>query len=100
MHFAPKECKRVIENVKPYYNLLIPAQLLERHLFWANFKIEHKDFKKDKIRTAQIPDLEKLHGYNLTKYKLSNKRQILRNVVLPEIGNHIMQNLIESLNKH
>lgn len=29
----------VVENVKPYYQLLIPAKEVGRHLFWANFRI-------------------------------------------------------------
>src|SRR5690606_23249146 len=31
--------KFVVENVIPYYKPLIPAIEIERHLFWANFKI-------------------------------------------------------------
>lgn len=86
--------KWVIENVKPYYKPLIePAKELQRHLFWANFEIKDKEFNKDKIRTAQIPDLQKLHGFDLSKFKLSNKRQILRNCVYPELGKHILDNL-------
>jgi len=86
------EGKWVVENVKPYYKPLIePTNELQRHLFWSNFEIPDKDFKKDKIRTAQIPDLQKLHGFNLDKYKLKDKRQILRNCVLPELGEYILE---------
>lgn len=83
--------KWVVENVKPYYKPLIePTAVLQRHYFWSNFEIKDKDFKKDKIRTAQIPDLQKLHGFDLSGYKLKNKRQILRNCVLPELGLHVL----------
>lgn len=86
--------KWVVENVKPYYKPLIePTKELQRHLFWSNFPISEANFHKDKIRTAQIPDLQKLHGFDLSKYKLPNKRQILRNCVLPELGKHILDNL-------
>lgn len=86
--------KWVVENVKPYYKPLIePTKELQRHLFWSNFPISEATFHKDKIRTAQIPDLQKLHGFDLSKYQLSNKRQILRNCVLPELGKHILDNL-------
>ena len=52
--------KRVVENVKPYYEPLIkPTTVLQRHLFWTNMEIKPKEFEKDNIRTAQIPDLEK-----------------------------------------
>ena len=82
----------VVENVKPYYKPLIePNKELQRHLFWCNFKINDKVFEKDNIRKAQIPDLEKMYGYDLSKYKLANKRQVLRNCVKPELGLHILQ---------
>ncbi|MBT6048643.1 MAG: DNA cytosine methyltransferase [Candidatus Scalindua sp.] len=84
--------KWIVENVKPYYKTLIePTTILQRHLFWCNFEISNKEFEKDKIRTAQIPDLQKKYGYDLSDYKLSNKRQILRNCVEPEVGLHILK---------
>lgn len=84
-------CKWVVENVKPYYEPLIkPTTVLQRHLFWANFEIPDREFAKDNIRTAQIPQLSELYGYDLTNYKLSNKRQVLRNCVTPELGLHIL----------
>ena len=81
--------KWVVENVKPYYPPLIPAKLLQRHLFWLNFIIEDVAIPKDNIRKVQIPDLQRMHGFNLDKYKLPNKRQILRNCVVPELGKYI-----------
>lgn len=96
---ANAKCKWVVENVKPYYPPLInPNKELQRHLFWSNFNIEEKDFEKDNIRKAQIPDLEKAYGFDLSKYKLSNKRQVLRNCVKPELGNYIFEEMIKSLN--
>jgi DNA (cytosine-5)-methyltransferase 1 len=89
------EGKWLVENVKPYYKPLIePTIELQRHYFWTNFKIEPLIFKKDKIRSAQIPDLQELHGFDLSAYKLTNKRQVLRNCVLPELGNHILQHAV------
>ena len=84
-------CKWVVENVKPYYEPLIKGKLLQRHMIWANFEIEDKEFQKDNIRTAQIPDLQKKYGFNLSTYQLSNKRQILRNCVEPELGLYILE---------
>jgi DNA (cytosine-5)-methyltransferase 1 len=84
----------VVENVKPYYEPLIkPTIELQRHYFWSNFNIVSKKFEKDNIRKAQIPDLQKLHGFDLSGYKLKNKRQILRNCVLPELGQHIISGI-------
>ena len=83
-------CKWVVENVQPYYEPLIPATKIQRHLFWSNFAISQIEMKKDIIRKAQIPDLQIHHGYNLDKYKIPNKRQVLRNCVYPELGLHIL----------
>lgn len=89
----------VVENVKPYYTpLIIPNKELQRHLFWTNYEIPDKEFKKDKIRTAQIPDLQKLHGFDLSQFKIQNKRQVLRNCVLPELGLHILNSCLLTKN--
>jgi len=86
--------KWIVENVKPYYKTLIePTKVLQRHLFWSNFEIADKEFEKDKIRTAQIPQLQLKYGFNLEKFKLKNKRQILRNCVEPKVGKHILKQI-------
>jgi DNA (cytosine-5)-methyltransferase 1 len=80
----------VVENVKPYYTPFVPPTAdLQRHYFWANFDIPDLVFEKDNLRAAQIPQLQELHGYNLDGYKLPNKRQVLRNCVLPALGQHV-----------
>jgi DNA (cytosine-5)-methyltransferase 1 len=82
--------KWVVENVDPYYQPLIPPTIeLHRHLFWSNFSIPFGNFEKSQLRSAQIPDLQEYLGIDLSKYNLSNKRQVLRNCVLPELGLHI-----------
>ena len=84
------DCNWVVENVNPYYPPLIdPTAILQRHFFWSNFEITDKQFKKDIIRKAQIPQLQEQHGIDLSGYKIKDKRQILRNCVLPELGEHI-----------
>ena len=84
--------KWAVENVNPYYEPLIePSAKLGRHLFWSNFHISYFDFKhQEKIREAQIPQLSKYHGINLSKYKIPNKRQLLRNCVDADLGLHVM----------
>ena len=85
----------VVENVKPYYDVLIkPTKELQRHYFWANYDISDAEFNGENLRTAQIPDLEKLHQVNLSKYKLSNKRQVLRNCILPDLGLHVFRHAL------
>jgi DNA (cytosine-5)-methyltransferase 1 len=84
-------CKWIVENVRPYYQPLIPPSVvIQRHFFWCNFEIKEKDFESDLIRSGQIPSLSKIHGFDLSKYKIQNKRRILRNCVLPELGLHIL----------
>jgi DNA (cytosine-5)-methyltransferase 1 len=89
-------CPYVIENVKPYYEPLIKAQQIQRHLFWTNFDIPPKDFPKDIIRKAQIPDLQKKFGFDLSGYKISNKRQVLRNCVEPELGLYVYDSALKT----
>lgn len=88
----------VAENVSPYYEPLIkPTAKIGRHLFWSNFKLPELAVKTDKLRSAQIPDLQKNLGFDLSKYKLGGKRQILRNCVSPEIGRRIFETAQKSL---
>lgn len=86
------QCQWVVENVKPYYNPLIkPSAVLQRHCFWSNFPIDSLNFQKDMLRSAQIEDLQKHTGIKIDNYSLSNKRQILRNCVFPELGQWVFQ---------
>jgi hypothetical protein len=43
------------------------------------------------MKLASIGDYQKLYGFDLSKFKLKNKRKNLRNCVHPEIGKHILQ---------
>jgi DNA (cytosine-5)-methyltransferase 1 len=89
------EGKWVVENVKPYYQPLIdPTFVLQRHYFWSNFTVEPKDFESDNIRGAQIPDLQLLHGIDLSNYKIPEKRKLLRNCVHPPVGLHILESIL------
>ena len=89
------EGKYVVENVNPYYEPLIkPTFKLDRHLFWSNFEVESKEFDRPKIRSAQIPQLQEFLGYDLSGYKLPNKRQVLRNCVNPAVGKHILESVV------
>ena len=88
--------KWIVENVKPYYDPLIqPDIVLQRHYFWCNFDIELLNFQSDKVRSAQIPDLQALHGIDLSNYKIADKRKLLRNCVYPPVGLHILNEAIK-----
>lgn len=93
--------KYAVENVISYYEPLIPPKQSGRHYFWTNFNISNKDYgvqigtlmhgtRKRNIREAQIPELMSLHGYDLSQVNITNKRQILRNCVFPELGLHVL----------
>lgn len=84
----------IIENVIPYYEHLIkPTKILHRHSVWCNFNIEDKDFPK--LGTCKILNerefLQQQFGYNLDKYSGVDKRLLLRNCVVPEMGLHILE---------
>ena len=88
-----KNIKWIVENVKPYYEPLIKAQKVGRHLFWANFLIEDIKSKTLFFPKDSLPTLEKIYGITLPK-KLNveiDKRVILRNMVNPELGLHIFE---------
>jgi len=80
----------LVENVVPYYTPLIEGQKIGRHLYWSNFDLPELPDPVDNIRGNQIPQLQELHGFDLSKYSLPNKRQVLRNVVSPEIGKALL----------
>ena len=64
-----------VENVNPFYNALIPACSVGRHLFWSNFNIGTYDHTSRDIRA--------LSG-------TSFKDKLERNKTDPEIGLYIL----------
>ena len=102
--------KWVVENVVPYYEPLIPAMKIGRHLFWSNFNImpfeqpNHKNF----IQADTQEETESLKEWLGIKYKGNiyygnnhSPGQVLRNCVHPETGLHILNcamNIIKSEN--
>lgn len=97
-HFATG--KYVIENVIPYYEPLIkPTKILHRHLFWSNFSISNKQFKS--LQTCKAIGeralLQAEFGINLDEYKGIDKRTIIRNCVVPELGLHILSEATKQL---
>lgn len=83
--------KYVIENVIPFYSPLIPAQKIQRHLFWSNFLIPPQiKVKADNIKYGKVREWEGNLGYDLSKYKNLDKRKVLRNCVNPELGKYIL----------
>lgn len=83
--------KWVVENTKPFYEPLVkPTAILQRHLFWSNFDIPPFQLKASEIGTKnKISDFE--GSEVVAKSKISNKRQVLRNCVDPELGRHVIK---------
>jgi len=94
-NFAPKTTKWVIENVQPYYEPLIqPNKKLHRHIYWCNFRMA--DFKVTNNRKHNdIVGSSTVYGFNINKYQVENKRKVLRNMVDPELGLHILNQALE-----
>lgn len=90
----------IVENVVPYYKPLIePTMKLHRHFLWCNFDIEYREFEK--LGTCKVLKerefLQKKFGYDLSNYKGIDKREVLRNCVVPEMGKHILDNALKIL---
>jgi DNA (cytosine-5)-methyltransferase 1 len=92
-HFKGKFC---VENVVPYYEPLIPAKKIGRHLFWANFLIGEIKVDKDEVLTKSGANDELVK-----KYKGKQKKdKIARNLVNPEIGRYILARAIGILSSN
>lgn len=91
----------VVENVKPYYiPFLQPDFALGRHYFWSNgMVLDNKlnDRRDKEFTTCVIGDWQKIHGFDLSRYALPNKRQVLRNCVSPEIGKYVFDGLTQGV---
>lgn len=104
--FKGKFC---VENVIPYYDLVlpeVPVQQYNRHFFWANFKIRTTDKRNPpkQIQNIQaqktkrkrknydgaivnIKSRQPHYGFDLSDMRIASFRDaILRNCVDPEIG--------------
>jgi DNA (cytosine-5)-methyltransferase 1 len=90
----------VVENVIPYYEPLVPAKKLGRHLFWSNFnigEIEIPEFKNfiNRQNLEAKKELQNWLGIHFEEniYYAGNHcpTQILRNCVHPEIGRQIFK---------
>jgi len=85
------KCKWVVENTISYYEPLIKPQKVARHYLWSNFDIPDIKLPAAGIRSKnKISDWEEELGISLRKYKMPNKRQVLRNCVDSRLGSHVL----------
>lgn len=82
----------MIENVKPYYTPFVnPTIELERHLFWSNFVINKFKLEDTNRKHRNIEAGTVVYGFNISTYKVNNKRAVLRNCVNPDLGLYIFE---------
>lgn len=81
-----------VENVEPFYDPLIPARRIDRHLFWTNFVTGdfNPTIKKKSHQKSEGDYLEEFFGFQVPIKNKMKKRQILRNCVHPETGLYIL----------
>jgi DNA (cytosine-5)-methyltransferase 1 len=91
--------KWVVENVKPYYEPLIPpTATLGRHYFWANFQIKPFEVQSPKgfINMETVAGAERLKDWLGLRYEGQiyyqdhhSPTQVLNNCVHPDLGLHV-----------
>lgn len=86
--------KWVVENVIPFYQPLIPAQKMGRHLYWSTNTIPIVETRSLSEIQNSLTLLEEYFGFTLhdKKYK-GDKRVLLRNCVEPNIGIAILERI-------
>jgi DNA (cytosine-5)-methyltransferase 1 len=95
-HFS--KCRYAVENVRPYYDpIIVPNVEIDRHCFWSNFHIPVIETSKREVVHQHIGGSETIFGFNVNEYKIPNKRQVLRNMVNPELGLHILNTAIGAI---
>lgn len=83
-----------MENTIPYYTPLFNPVKLQRHLFWANFPIMEYDMEASRIRSKNA--IDQFRDADLVKNsKIKNKRQVLRNMIEPELSDHIFSCMLD-----
>lgn len=87
-NFAPLGTRWVVENVKPYYDLLIPGKQIDRHIFWSNFPIPYQEIEGGSV-PHDITGKTEVYGVTLPKSFPMRKDKVLRNMVNPELGLYI-----------
>ena len=87
------EGKYVIENTIPYYKPLIAGRKMAKHIWWTNIHCSDIEIKSRGHRGGTVESLSELKGFDLSGYKIKDKRKILRNCVEPEIGLHFLKEI-------
>lgn len=89
-------CNWVVENVIPYYKPFIQSSFtIGKHHYWSNKFIFDNKIDCYRGHDAGNKKLQELKKIDLSKYKFAgiDKRQVLRNMVEPEDGLFIFEEL-------
>lgn len=95
----------VVENVVPYYDILMSPKKIGRHLFWSNFDISNFEIKTPDnfVNLANLAGKKKMMDwldihYEENIYYGTNHCpvQILRNCVHPTLGMHVFNEFLKS----
>jgi len=84
--------KFCVENVIPYYEPLIPAKKVGRHLYWTNFKLPNNlnERNSSNMEYMKLDQWCEFHNYNFKNYKgKQSVMKIARNLVDYEAGKTI-----------
>ena len=99
-YFEGKYC---IENVIPYYEPLIPAKKIGRHLYWTNFSMPNDlGERKHSIMESkdEVSKWCEFHDYDFRKYKGEQSVQkMARNLVDYEAGKTIFETALGIIKK-
>jgi len=87
--------KYCVENVIPYYDLLIPGHKRGRHIYWTNFNLPNTLSKRNESigGLSEHERLQKFHDYKC-KTNIGGYRDVLRNLVDYEAGKTIFETAI------
>lgn len=83
----------IVENVKPYYEPLIkPDVEMDRHIFWANFKIKTYQVESNYVFSGDdMKRVSQMLGIDISKYSFGvRKDKLIRNCVNPNLGLHLL----------
>lgn len=98
----------VVENVIPYYEPLLPAKKVGRHLFWSNFEFGCADVKTPAnfINKTNVQGSEALKEWLGIKYEGNIyydgnhcPAQVLRNCVHPDMGLDIFKAALSEIER-
>lgn len=77
--------KWVVENVISWYEPLIKPFVYKQHFYWSNFVISGKK-NANRGHMEGNESLQKIKGFDLSKFSGIDKTKTLRNCVEPEAG--------------